>query len=150
MSTQVKLKQNALVEALYTVEGRAEIINGEIVRFMATGRKPSRASSRIWRSLDDHELAHGGGAAVNDNAGFIVSLPNRESFSPDSAWYVGPELTPDTEMNFYEGAPAFAAEVRSKGDYGKTAEREMADDAEFSGIEGSKSNEELLYLPLLL
>jgi Uma2 family endonuclease len=30
-------------------------------------------------------------------------------------------------MKFLEGAPAFAAEVRSEGDYGPRAEREMAD-----------------------
>ena len=28
-------------------------------------------------------------------------------------------------MDFYEGAPLFAVEVRSKNDYGATAEREM-------------------------
>jgi Uma2 family endonuclease len=70
--------------------------------------KPSRASSRIWRSLDDYEHAHGGGFAVGDNAGFLVDLPNREFFSPDAAWYTGPP----TGMKFLEGAPVFAAEVR--------------------------------------
>ena len=30
-------------------------------------------------------------------------------------------------MDFFPQAPAFAAEVRSKGDYGPRAEREMAD-----------------------
>ena len=29
-------------------------------------------------------------------------------------------------MEFYKGAPVFAVEVRSKGDYGPTAERRMA------------------------
>jgi len=102
--------------------GKAELINGELVRFMPTGMRPSRASSRIWRSLDDYEHAHGGGFAVGDNAGFLVDLPNRESFSPDAAWYIGQ----DTGMKFLEGAPVFAAEVRSENDYGDAAEREMA------------------------
>jgi Uma2 family endonuclease len=113
------------VADLYHEKGKAELINGRIVRFMPTGRKPSRVSSSIWRSLDDHEQTHGGGLAVNDNAGFIVNLPHRESFSPNAAWYNGP-LT-DNEMDFFPDAPIFAVEVRSKGDYGRTAEREMAD-----------------------
>ena len=50
-----------------------------------------------------------------------MSLPHRRSFSPDAAWYVGP-LTPE----FVQGAPLFAAEVRSPSDYGPAAERGMA------------------------
>jgi Uma2 family endonuclease len=121
MSTKVR----ATVEDLYNVPeyGKAELINGELVRFMPTGMRPSRASSRIWRSLDDYEHAHGGGFAVADNAGFLVDLPNRESFSPEAAWYTGPP----TGMRFLEGAPAFAAEVRSENDNSDAAEREIAE-----------------------
>src|SRR6266404_1689006 len=120
MSTKVR----ATVEDLYNVpeHGKAELINGELVRFMPTEMRPSRASSRIWRSLDDYEHVHGGGFAVGDNAGFLVDFPNRESFSPDAAWYIGQ----DTGMKFLEGAAVFAAEVRSENDYGDAAEREMA------------------------
>ncbi len=125
MSTKVR----ATVEDLYRVpeHGKAEIVNGELVRFIPTGRKPNRASSRIWRSLDDYEQTHGGGFAVADNAGFLVNLPHRESFRPDAAWYVGPGPTAETEMDFFEGAPVFAVEVRSKNDYSPQAERELAD-----------------------
>ena len=117
-------KVRATVEDLYNVpeHGKAELVDGELVRFVPTGAIPSRASSRIWRSLDDYEHAHGGGFAVADNAGFLVDLPNRESFSPDAAWYIGQ----DTGMKFLEGAPVFAAEVRSENDYDEFAEREMA------------------------
>jgi len=52
-----------------------------------------------------------------------VNLPNRRSFSPDAAWYVGPS----TGMKFLEGAPVFAVEVRSEDDYGRNAERAMAE-----------------------
>src|SRR5436309_1906228 len=87
MSTKIR----ATIEDLYNVpeHGKAEIIDGELVRFTPTGKRPSRASSRIWRSLDDYEQVLGGGVAVVDNAGFIVHLPNRDSFSPDAAWYSG-------------------------------------------------------------
>ena len=118
MSTML---QPATIADLYQVEGKAEIINGEMRHFMATGGIPNRAGYRICRSLDDYEQVNGGGYAVADNAGFHVNLPYRESFSPDAAWWTG-ELT----MRFFEGAPAFAAEVRSEGDYGPAAEREMS------------------------
>lgn len=119
MSTKVR----ATIEDLYDVpeNGKAELIDGELVRSMPTGMKPSRASLKIASSLMQHEQTHGGGVAIGDNAGFLVDLPNRESFSPDAAWYTGPE----TGMRFLDGAPVFAAEVRSENDYSEVAEREM-------------------------
>ena len=110
---------------LYRETGKAELVNGEIVRFMPTGRMPSRASSNIYLNLRLYEAAGNNGIAVNDNAGFVVNLPHRESFSPDAAWYDGPATA--NEMDFFPAAPVFAVEVRSKGDYGPTAEREMRD-----------------------
>jgi Uma2 family endonuclease len=112
----------ATVEDLYKVAGKAELVNGEIVCMSPTGRMPGRAAGRIYRSLDDYERTQGGGTAFPDNVGFVVHLPHRDSFSPDAAWYVGP----DTGMRFCEGAPIFAVEVRSEHDYGPAAEREMA------------------------
>jgi Uma2 family endonuclease len=58
------------------------------------------------------------GIAVSDGAGFLVNLPHRQSFSPDAAYYEGP----NSGMRFFEGAPLFAAEVRSQNDYGPSAE----------------------------
>ena len=60
--------------------------------------------------------------AYPDNTGFVVELPQRKSFSPDAAFHPGTTPT----MSFVRGAPTFAAEVRSKGDYGPRAEDEMA------------------------
>ncbi|MGH9840227.1 MAG: Uma2 family endonuclease [Blastocatellia bacterium] len=123
MSTIVRTKTKATIEDLYHVpeHGKAELINGEVVRFMPTGGKPSRASGQIYLGLSLHEREHGGGYAVADNAGFIVDLPHRQSFSPDAAWWIG-----EATMKFFDGAPAFAAEVRSEGDYGETAEDKIA------------------------
>ncbi len=128
MSIKVARQPRATIEDLYRVpeNGKAEIIDGRVVRFMPTGKKPSRVSSLIFMSLFQHERQHGGGVAVNDNAGFLVDLPNRESFSPDAAWFTGDSGDDTNEMDFYEGAPVFAAEVRSKEDYGKYAEGQMA------------------------
>jgi Uma2 family endonuclease len=121
MSTRTR----ATIEDLHNIpgNGKAEIINGEVVRIMATGGKPGRASGNVFFSLRSHEKMHGGGYAFGGNLGFIVDLPNRQSFSPDAAWYTG-ELE---GMTFLSGAPAFAVEVRSENDYGPAAEKALAE-----------------------
>ena len=101
--------------------GKAEIVDGELVVMAPTGGRPGRASGRIYRCLDDYEQRRGGGYALGDNVGFIVDLPRRKSFSPDAAFYQG-----ELSMGFLQGAPVFAAEVRSEHDYGEACEREMA------------------------
>jgi Uma2 family endonuclease len=118
------VKPRTLIEELYAVpdKGKAEIINGEVVRMSPAGGMPGRASGQIYSSLLHHEEQHGGGYAIPDNVGFIADLPNRGSFSPDAAWYTGASV----DMDFLEGAPTFAVEVRSKGDYGPAADGEIA------------------------
>ena len=117
-------KTEATVDDLYRVpeNGKAEIVNGELVLMSPTGGVPGRTAGRIYRSLDDYERTVGGGYAFPDSVGFIVNLPNRRSFSPDAAFYTG-ELRGGL---FLEGAPVFAVEVRSTEDYGKAAEKKMA------------------------
>jgi Uma2 family endonuclease len=118
-------KTQATIEDLYQVpeNGKAEIVNGELILMAPTGFWPSRAAGAIYRSLSDHERRTKAGYAFPDNAGFRVSLPNRDSFSPDAAWYIGSP----TGMRFPEGAPVFAVEVRSEGDYGSQAEQKMSE-----------------------
>ncbi|HEX8559547.1 MAG TPA: Uma2 family endonuclease [Pyrinomonadaceae bacterium] len=115
-------KTEATIEDLYRVEGKAELVNGEIVHMSPTGQMPGYASREILFSLRDYERRTKSGYAVGDNVGFKVSLPGRKSFSPDVAFYVGGLKG----MKFFEGAPVFAAEVRSEGDYGPKAEEAMA------------------------
>lgn len=123
-SVLVSTNIEATIEDLYRVpeNGKAEIVNGELVLMSPTGGVPARASGRIYRSLDDYERAVGRGYAFPDNAGFIVNLPNRRSFSPDAAFFRG-ELRGGL---FLEGAPIFAVEVRSAEDYGPATERRLA------------------------
>ena len=120
MSTKIE----ATIEDLYHVpeNGKAEIVNGELVLMSPTGGVPGRAAGEIYVSLHDYERRVGGGYAFPDNVGFIVNLPNRRSFSPDTAFYKG-ELRGGL---FLEGAPVFAVEVRSADDYGRKAEARMA------------------------
>jgi Uma2 family endonuclease len=114
----------ATIEDLAQVpdNGKAELVQGELVVMTPTGHRPNRAASKIWLRLYEYEQTMGGGLAVSDNAGFHVQLPQRESFSPDAAFYIGA----DPGMRFFEGAPIFAAEVRSENDYGSAAEQAMA------------------------
>jgi len=118
-------KHRATIEDLYHVpeHGKAEIVNGEVVRMAPTGFLPSRASLNIAASLREYERRTGTGYAFADNAGFKVNLPNRESFSPDASFYTGEP----TGMKFLDGAPIFAVEIRSEGDYGPAAERALAE-----------------------
>ena len=115
-------KQRATIEDLYRVPGKAEIVNGEIVEMAPTGGEPGYAGDEIYAALREYARRNKAGLAVSDNKGFRVNLPQRSSFSPDAAYYIGPKPT----MKFLEGAPSFAVEVRSESDYGPQAERQMA------------------------
>lgn len=99
-------KLEATIDDLYHVpeNSKAEIVNGKLVLMSRTGGVPARASGEIYISLHDYERPVGGGYAFPDNAGFIVNLSNRRSFSPDAAFYKG-ELRGGL---FLEGAPVFA------------------------------------------
>ncbi len=116
-------KARAMIEDLYHVpeNGKAEIVNGVLVIGELAGAMHGRAGFKITVSLSQIE-GRLNGLAYPDNVGFIVDLPNRQSFSPDAAFYVGQ----NAGMKFLEGAPVFAVEVRSENDYGKSAEKEMA------------------------
>ena len=118
MSTKVE----ATIEDLLKVEQKAEIVNGEIILMSPTGDLPNYAAGEIFSSLREYSKRRKHGRAVTDNAGFVVNLPHRKSFSPDASFYVGRR----SGMKFFRGAPVFAVEVRSEGDYGPSAEREMA------------------------
>jgi Uma2 family endonuclease len=115
----------ATIEDLYRIpeHGKAEVVHGEIIREMPTGGRPGRASARIVFHLMLFEQTSNLGKAIPDNTGYRVHLPHRESFSPDASFYTGTQI----DMKFIEGAPEFAAEIRSENDYGAVAESEMAE-----------------------
>jgi Uma2 family endonuclease len=119
------VKAQATIEDLYDVpeNGKAECVDGELVLMSPTGGDPGYAGDEIFASLREYAQRTKTGRAVGDNKGFHVNLPNRQSFSPDAAFYIGT----NPGMKFFEGAPIFAVEVRSEGDYGPEAEREVAE-----------------------
>jgi len=116
----------ATIDDLYAVEGKAELIGGRIVKYMASGLLPNEVAGNDYVSLKSYAKSSRRGVAGTDGLGYTVAeLPSgRESFSPDASYYGGP--LPLNRMRFIEGSPSFAVEVRSEHDYGRSAEVEMA------------------------
>jgi Uma2 family endonuclease len=117
----MSIKNEATIDDLLLVHGKAELVGGEIVMMSPTGGLPNYAAGEIFAHLRDYVRQMRCGHAVTDNGAFVVDLPDRKSFSPDAAYYVG-----KVTAKFFVGPPLFAAEVRSEGDYGPAAEEEMA------------------------
>jgi Uma2 family endonuclease len=112
----------ATIADLYRVQEKAELVHGRIVVFPPATAGHGRSCGTILQSLIEFEDRTGNGIAFPDNVGFIVDLPHRRSFSPDAAYFFGTY----NEEEFVDGAPAFAAEVRSPEDFGPAAERAIA------------------------
>jgi len=115
-------KTEATIDDLYRIRSKAELVGGEIVMMSPTGGLPGYAAGRILVRLDEYARKAGRGYAIGDNVGFVVDLPDRKSFCPDAAYYIGL-----LSMKFIDGPPLFAIEVRSESDYGPAAEVAMAD-----------------------
>ena len=121
----MKVHTPATPEDQYQVDGKAELVDGEIVHMSPTGYWPARAGARILCSLLGYEDLNQTGKALPDNTGFVVYLPRRKTISPDVSFFAGP-VPEGANLRFVEGAPIFAVEVRSEGDYGPGAEKKMA------------------------
>jgi Uma2 family endonuclease len=118
----MQTKCGATIEDLYRVPGKAELIDGGLVLMAPTGARPNLAAGAIYASLREYARRTKTGHAFTDNMGFVVRVPKHRSFSPDAAFFTGEIEDP----KFAEGAPDFAVEVRSAGDYGRAAERKVA------------------------
>jgi Uma2 family endonuclease len=118
--------RRATLSDLYREEGKAELIGGRIVRFMASGFLPGRVAGNIYFSLRIYERAAKLGLAFGDGIGYAVPpLPSgRESFSPHVSFYSG--AAPANLMRFIEGTATLGVEVRSENDYGPAAEAALA------------------------
>ncbi len=90
MSTRAR----ASIDDLYSIPRgcKAEIVRGEVVLMSPTAADPVTPATRSLPRSANTPGRTGYGRAVGDNKGFHVTLPNRESFSPDAAFYVGPDL----------------------------------------------------------
>jgi hypothetical protein len=72
----VSTRIRATIEDLSKVEGKAELVRGEIVEIPPTGDNPGFASLKIAARLLDYAERTGRGRAYADNAGFRVYLPS--------------------------------------------------------------------------
>jgi Uma2 family endonuclease len=128
MSKQRTTLGPATFDDLMRTKGKAELIGGRIIQYMSTGFLPHQIARRVTRSLEDYAALTGHGEPCGDNLGYAIDPPlpsGRQSFSPDASYYVGP--LPTDLMDFIDGTPTFAVEVRSKDDYGPARDREYAD-----------------------
>jgi Uma2 family endonuclease len=103
-------------------EFKVEIVDGELHLLSPSGVGPGNAAGNIFLSLKQYQRRTRAGLAFADGVGFQVDLPGRKSFAPDASFYTGPSRG----LGFAAGAPIFAVEVRSEGDYGPRAEAKMA------------------------
>ncbi len=119
------IQREATIEDLYHVpdDGKYELVDGRLVHMSPTGARPGHVAVTIAFYLMLYQRETGRGVVFGDNVGFIVNLPRRRSFSPDAAYAYDVEIDTD---DFVEGAPIFAVEVRSKGDYGRAMDAEYA------------------------
>ncbi|MFM7316365.1 MAG: Uma2 family endonuclease [bacterium] len=118
-------RKPATIDDLYRVEGKAELVGGEIVHMSPSGFRHSRLIRVILDSLYQYECESRSGVALGDPCGFLCDLPNRQSFCPDVSYYTGP--IPDDPDAFLPEPPTFAVEIRSANDYGPAAEKAMAE-----------------------
>lgn len=109
---------DVLFEQLMRVDGKAEIVDGKIVEEQPSGYWPSLVGGLITLALHDWSNGKFNQFVVGGTAAFRVDLPNRQSFCPDAAYFIGPS----PKMGPFPGPPLFAVEVRSIGEYGSRAE----------------------------
>jgi Uma2 family endonuclease len=114
------LGREATLEDLWEVEGKAELVDGRLILMSPSGSVHNLAARNLALRLTHYEWENGGGYAYVDGICFVAST--RRTFSPDAAWYRGP----DYGEKVVQGVPALAVEIRSPDDYGPAAERRMA------------------------
>lgn len=116
MTTQTRTP--ATLDDLMRVEGKAELVDGEIVRFPLGGCLPSHLSLEIDVSLDKYVQRMGKGSFYTSTLVYALDPPlgnGRQSISPDVSYYLGPH--PEIPMSFITGPPTFAVEIREEYDY---------------------------------
>ena len=90
------------------MEGKAELVNGEIVRYRQQ-ETIQMLRREIFVSLRDDARCIGRGKAYTDGVGFHVNLPHRESFRPGSEEKHDADITPEGYCSCRLHAPPMAA-----------------------------------------
>jgi Uma2 family endonuclease len=114
-----------LLERLYRIDGKAEVIQGEIVRQPPFGCLPGIVCANVLVSLHAWCQTHGLGVALGSTVGYEGAIidGHLRTFCPDVSFK---RLPVDVDsMRFVPGAPDFAVEVRGEDDYTPSAEMEI-------------------------
>ena len=101
--------------AAMPLEGRWELIDGELVEVSPSAGPSSRFGGRIYARIQAHVEPTGLGLAYPADAGFILFNDRAIVRSPDAA-FVRHERLPVEPNSFVPVAPDFAAEVLSPTD----------------------------------
>lgn len=120
----MSMKTEATIEDVKRVpeHGKAKMVKDSVVLMSPTALSPERVGDEIYASLREYERRAGSGYAIPDSISFIVNLPKRRSITPNAAFYTGKPQG----GKLLEGAPVFAAEVRSENDCGEAVEEAIA------------------------
>jgi Uma2 family endonuclease len=98
-----------------SLEGRWELLDGELVEMSPSAGPSSRYGGRIYARIQAHVEPSGIGLAYPADAGFILFGDRAVVRSPDAA-FVRHERLPVEPDSFVPLAPDFAAEVLSPTD----------------------------------
>lgn len=99
-----------------TGDVRRELVDGEVIEMAPAGGLHGLVTGRISRRLTEFVEAHGGGAVLVGDVGFVLSLPTdpERVRAPDVAFVsIGRLPGGCVPMEFVHGAPDLAVEVLS-------------------------------------
>lgn len=100
----------ATIADLMRVEGRAELVKGEIVRYRLWGVAEGRILTRVLRALSG-EGGPADGQVFTSTLAYELTPPlrtGRQTISPAISWYGGPD--PEVDDGPVKGPPTFAVE----------------------------------------
>src|SRR5438105_4752018 len=100
----------ATIDDLYRIDGQAELIGGEVVRYPLHSFKVGVTCGNLLASLGAYKERGRNGFVGSAALGYVVPLlpSGRESFCADASFHTGP--LPANRKKFVEGSPAFAVE----------------------------------------
>lgn len=112
----------ALLTDLYAIEGKAEVIRGEIVRQPPFGLLPGVVCANLLVSLHAWCQTHRLGVALGSTVGYEGAIIDGDlrTFCPDVSFRRHPVNA--NSMRFVPGSPTFAVEIRSENDHTPTAD----------------------------
>jgi Uma2 family endonuclease len=109
---------------------RRELVDGEVVEMAPVGGLHGWVTGKVYRQLDDHVGAHGGGVVVVGDVGFVLALPTdpERVRAPDAGFVVAARLSGGRPpRGFIRGAPDLAVEVLSPSDRPDDVQQKIRD-----------------------